>query len=269
MTLLAPPAPAPLREGRAPHPADAREVPPPFLLATSVYEPTHAIVWPEHRHEEHELLWSDRGVVTMVVDGRRWTVTPGVGLWIPAGVLHHGSTRDHTAVRATYFAPRPWTSSWDRPVAVAVNPAMRQLLIYLKRARMTIEQRVRAQQVCIDMLQTAEALHFDVPLPRDRRLAPLVEEVLRDPADDRSLEQWASVLNMTSRTITRAFVAEVAMSFARWRRLVRMHAALGDLGAGASVKVVARRVGYNSPSAFVAAFHKTIGCTPGDLAARL
>lgn len=267
MTLLAPPAPASIREGHAP--TDQREVPAPFLLATSVYEPTSALTWPSHDHEEHELLWSDRGVVTMVVDGRRWTVTPGVGLWIPAGVTHHGSTRDHTAVRATYFTPGSWTASWDRPVAIAVNPAMRQLLIYLKRARMTVEQRVRAQQVCIDMLQTAEALHFDVPLPQDARLAPLVAEVLRDPADDRSLDQWAARLNMTSRTVTRAFVAEVAMSFARWRRLVRMHAALGDLGDGASVKVVARRVGYNSTSAFVAAFHRTIGCTPGDLAARL
>jgi AraC-like DNA-binding protein len=70
---------------------------------------------------------------------------------------------------------------------------------------------------------------------------------------------------MTSRTLTRAFRTELAMSFARWRRLVRMSAAAGELAGGASVKDVARRVGYGSTSAFVAAFHRTVGRTPGEL----
>nr|WP_237532821.1 helix-turn-helix transcriptional regulator [Streptomyces sp. SID8352] len=263
MTLLSLP-PAPERNDSA----TDRRVPRPFLLTTSVYEPERAVSWPPHRHAEHELLWSDRGVVTMYADGRQWTVTPGFGLWVPAGVEHEGSTRDHTEVRATYFAPDSWRRAWDRPVVVSVIPAVRQLLMHLKYARMTAEQRIRAQQVCVDMLEVTESARLDVPLPRDSRLAPLVERVLRDPADDRSLEQWAVVLNITSRTLTRAFAAEVAMGFAHWRRLVRMRAALGQLADGSSVKVVARRVGYSSTSAFVAAFRKTVGCTPGDLVGR-
>lgn len=249
--------------------ADGREVPQPFLLTTSVYRPDVPLIWPPHHHVEHELLWTDRGVVTMYAGERQWTVTPGVGLWLPAGVEHEGSTRHDTEVRATYFDPDSWTKHWDRPVAVSLNPAVRELLIHLKHAHMTVEQRVRAQQVCIDMLQITESVQLEVPLPQDPRLARLVDTVLRDPADNRSLEQWAAVLNMTSRTLTRAFAAEIAMSFARWRRLVRMRAAAGELADGTSVKVVARRVGYGSTSAFVAAFHKTVGCTPGDLVGQL
>lgn len=266
MTLLAPPAP-PLSRRAECEATDTRHVPHPFLLTTSAWHGGTA--WPLHRHAEHELLWTDRGVATMVVGGRQWTVSPGVGLWIPAGVEHEGSARENTAVRATYFAVPTWTRGWEQVSAVSVNPAVRQLLTHLARARMTIEQRLRAQQVCIDLLQITDSVQLDVPLPRDPRLSVLVEAVLRDPADDRSLEQWAALLNMTSRTLTRAFVAEVAMSFARWRRLARMRAAAGHLADGASVKAVARRVGYGSTSAFVAAFHRTLGCTPGAFAGQL
>ncbi|MDR2293972.1 MAG: AraC family transcriptional regulator [Microbacterium sp.] len=241
----------------------------PFLLTTSVRPTAHAETWPLHTHSEHELVWSDRGIITMHSGGRQWTVTPGVGLWIPAGTPHEGSVRTEAAVRTTYFAPESWTRAWHHPVAVSLNPAVRQLLIHLRSARMTIEQRVRAQQVCMDLLQTADAVQLDVPVPLDPRLTPLVNAILSDPGDDRSLEQWASLLSMTSRTLTRAFTAEVAMSFARWRRLVRMRAAVGQLADGTSVKSVARRVGYGSTSAFVAAFHRTVGYTPGDVIEQL
>ncbi|WP_433677169.1 helix-turn-helix domain-containing protein [Microbacterium gorillae] len=263
MTLLAPAPPASITREVVEH--VATEVRRPYLLTTSTRPSNEAEFWPLHTHTEHELVWSDRGIVTMSAGGRRWTVTPGVGLWIPAGTAHEGFVGDNAAVRTTYFALDSWTRSWPRPVAVSLNPAVRQLLIHLRTARMTIEQRLRAQQVCMDLLQTADTVQLDVPVPRDARLAPLVDAVLTDPADDRSLEQWASLLNMTSRTLTRTFTAEVAMSFARWRRLVRMRAAVAQLADGTSVKSVARRVGYGSTSAFVAAFHRTVGYTPGDV----
>ncbi|MFF8817984.1 MULTISPECIES: helix-turn-helix transcriptional regulator [Leucobacter] len=241
----------------------------PYLLTTSVLRPAEAVTWTPHSHPEHELLWTDRGVVTMFADGKQWTVTPGVGLWLPAGTMHEGSSREDTDVRTTYFDPGLWEKSWERPVAVRLQPAARELLLYLKHATMSVEQRVRAQAVCVDMLELTDGVRLDIPLPEDPRLALLVEMILSDPADDRSLEQWASMLNMTSRTLTRAFSAEVAMSFAQWRRLVRMRAALGQLSDGLTVKSVARRVGYSTTSAFVTAFRKTVGCTPGELSGRL
>lgn len=260
---------------RAPRPAPSIPATPehnvrtPYLLTTSVHEPHRAVTWPPHAHPEHELLWTDRGVVTMLAAGRQWTVTPGIGLWIPAGFEHEGATRDNTEARATYFATASWDRPWDEPVAVRVVPAVRELLIHIKRARMTEAQRLRAQQVCVDMLELTHSAQLDVPIPMDHRITLLVEMVLHDPADDRSLEQWASLLNMTARTLTRIFTAEVALSFAQWRRLVRMRAAIGELADGASVKSVAHRVGYSTTSAFVTAFRKTVGCTPGELAGQL
>ncbi|MFJ2618398.1 helix-turn-helix domain-containing protein [Glutamicibacter sp. NPDC087344] len=242
-----------------------REVPESYLLATDIRDLSRQTHWDSHRHAEHELIWSVRGTVTMFVEGRRWSVTPGVGLWIPGGMVHEGYAQRDTAVRITYFSPEMWSKDWTSPCPVTIHPALRELLVHLKTAQLSERDRQRAQQVCIDMLNVAHTVELDVPLLRDPRVTPLVNTVLYDPADDRPLEQWAVDLNMTSRTLSRVFAAEISMSFTRWRRLVRMREAMALLGDGMNVKQVSRRVGYSTTSAFVAAFRKVTGYTPGNM----
>ena len=63
-------------------------------------------------------------------------------------------------------------------------------------------------------------------------------------------------------TLERAFAAEAGVPFGRWRTLLRLQAALPMLAAGQPVSRVAGRVGYETPSAFVAAFRRETGQTP-------
>ncbi|GES29907.1 helix-turn-helix domain-containing protein [Streptomyces angustmyceticus] len=53
------------------------------------------------------------------------------------------------------------------------------------------------------------------------------------------------------------------MPFGQWRTRVRLRAAMPLLAGGATVAAVAARVGYASPSAFVAAFRRAVGVPPG------
>lgn len=248
-------------------PRTRRAVPDSFLLTTGLFEQDVAGYWPPDSHEEHELIWPERGVVTILVDGRLSTVLPGSGLWISRGVVHETHTVPGAAFRTTFFTPEAWTPAWNATTPVRVNAAVRQLLVHLARTGMPREERLRAQQVCIDMLEPLDSHDITVPIPRDPRIRKLVDSVLQNPAGEHSLEQWAHMLNVSTRTITRAFLADVAMSFAQWRRLVRIRAACGLLAEGKSVTTVGRRVGYGTTSAFVAAFRKVVGCTPGELLA--
>lgn len=61
----------------------------------------------------------------------------------------------------------------------------------------------------------------------------------------------------------RAFRADTGLDFDQWRTLIRLQAALPELAAGVPVTNVSRRVGYHTGSAFVAAFHRQTGLTPG------
>jgi AraC-like DNA-binding protein len=48
-----------------------------------------------------------------------------------------------------------------------------------------------------------------------------------------------------------------------WRTQVRIRAAIQLLGSGATVNATARAVGYRKPSAFISAFRRFTGQTPG------
>ncbi len=72
----------------------------------------------------------------------------------------------------------------------------------------------------------------------------------------------AATVGASERTLARAFQAGAGIPFGRWRILLRLQAALPALAAGQPVGAVARRVGYESASAFVAAFRLETGLTP-------
>lgn len=53
------------------------------------------------------------------------------------------------------------------------------------------------------------------------------------------------------------------MTFDRWRTHARLRAALSLLAEGRPVSRVAHTVGYATPSAFLVAFRRTVGTSPG------
>ena len=98
--------------------------------------------------------------------------------------------------------------------------------------------------------------------PDDDRARQVAVALLDHPADKRTLPEWGREVGASERTLARAFLAETGVSFGRWRTMLRIQAALTALAAGEPVTVVARRVGYDSDSAFVQAFRRETGVTP-------
>jgi AraC-like DNA-binding protein len=117
--------------------------------------------------------------------------------------------------------------------------------------------------VLLDLLEPVEAATIDVPMPSDPRAVAVAEALLAAPADPRSLAAWGRGVGAAGRTLARLFDAETGMSFGRWRTNVRLRAAMLLLAEGEPVAVVAHRVGYATPSAFIAAFRRQLGATPG------
>lgn len=67
----------------------------------------------------------------------------------------------------------------------------------------------------------------------------------------------------SKRTLERLFGDETGLSLGRWRQRMRLIESLRLLAEGLSVTRVALEVGYRSPSAYVSAFRRELGTTPG------
>ena len=108
-------------------------------------------------------------------------------------------------------------------------------------------------------------IDIHAPMPEDKRLLRVCNAILANPADPRDIDDWADVAGMGRRTFTRAFKDNTGMGLATWRQQVRLMEALSLLHAGWPVTSVAYEIGYESPSAFTAMFHRTFGVTPTQM----
>lgn len=222
--------------------------------------------WEPHSHPTHELLWNLRGASTATIGARTWTITPAVGLWIPAGVVHTGRATAGTWYRAAQFGVHAAPSLADVPVAVEVTTLLRCLLERLDDAALSTGSRELTERMVLDVL--APSSHeLLVQRPAHPLLVPVADAVLADPADRRSLADWARQCGVSARTLSRAFAAETGLGFSRWQAAVRAQRAVMLLTRGASVEEAAVRVGYSSASAFGAAFRRVTGQTPGSFSA--
>ena len=105
-------------------------------------------------------------------------------------------------------------------------------------------------------------------MPRDDPALQVAERVIADPADGRTLADWGRVVGAGERTLVRYFAQQTGLTFTTWRTQVRMRAALGHLERGASTSATAGLVGYRDVGAFIDAFRRATGATPGSFRRR-
>lgn len=218
--------------------------------------------WDAHSHPGPELVWNERGASSVTIGQRKWAVTPRIGLWIPAGVLHSAEAPSGTWYRAALFGARAERGISDEPVAVDITPLMRLLLERLGAGSLTEASRVTTEAMVLDLLEPSDR-DLCVHVPEAPMLGPIVDAVLANPGDRRTLGEWADALGVSTRTVTRAFERETGMAFAQWLSVVRAQRAIMLLTDGADSHEVAADVGYSSVSAFGAAFRRSSGLTPG------
>jgi AraC-like DNA-binding protein/quercetin dioxygenase-like cupin family protein len=231
-----------------------------ILLETVPMTPGHRFAW--HVHPVHQLAWTDAGVVTVATEGGSWVLPPTRALWIPAGVVHETSATTATALRGIYLDPASMPARWTAPQPIAVSPLLAELICHLDGNPLSPEARTRAEAVLLDLLVPIDVVTIAVAMPSDARARELAQALLEDPADRRSLSEWGRVIGASARTLTRAFLADTGIPYSRWRTAVRIRAALPMLAEGKPVGHVASAVGYETASAFVAAFRRETGTTP-------
>jgi AraC-like DNA-binding protein len=215
-----------------------------------------------HVHEDHQLAWASSGVLTVRSGDEAWVLPPTRALWIPAGVRHETLSDGAATMRTAYVQPDSCLIKWTTCTPVEVSPLVAELLSHLESDDLDSSARSHAELLLVELLEPVATVSFDVRMPTDDRALRVAEMLIDNPADDRTLATWGVDVGASSRTLARAFIAETGLPFARWRALVRLRRAMAALGSDVPVIEVARQVGYESASAFVAAFRRETGITP-------
>jgi AraC-like DNA-binding protein/quercetin dioxygenase-like cupin family protein len=215
-----------------------------------------------HTHADHQLAWAASGVLTVRTDSATWMLPPTRALWIPAGLRHETLSAGAATMRTLYIRPDLCPVRWPDSTPVTASPLLAELIGYLEDPDLDADRRVHAEAVLVDLLRPVALTAIEVRLPTEERARQVAQALAGNPADPRSLAEWGREVGASERTLARGFVAGAGIPFGRWRSQLRLQAAISALAAGEPVGNVARRVGYETSSAFVAAFRQQTGMTP-------
>lgn len=249
--------------GQLPDQYCAADLDPTAAVIVVTFPMPKGLVFDWHTHDDHQLAWAASGVLTVRTNASAWVLPPQRALWIPAGVPHETLSAGAATMRSAYVRPERCTIGWAEPTPVSADPLLCALIGYLEDRGLTPDRRARAEAVLIDLLRPVAMTAVEVRWPADDLARQVADRLAQFPADGRTLANWGREVGASERTLARAFLAETGVSFGRWRTMLRVQAALTLLAAGEAVAVVARRVGYDSDSAFVQAFRRETGVTPG------
>lgn len=220
-----------------------------------------------HSHEWHQLIYASRGAMSINTADGSLVVPSKRAVWMPAGITHEIEMIGAVSMRTLYLKPDLNGKLPKHCHVIEVTPLLRELILHIIGVGM-LDRNVPSQRrligVIADQLSAVAAVPLKLPMPNDARALRVAETLRESPGDTTSLTHLSRKAGASKRTIERLFQAETEMSFGKWRQQMRLLHALRLLALGESVTTAAIEVGYDSTSAFIAAFKTVLGKTPGQ-----
>jgi|SRR5215469_1989881 len=231
------------------------------------WRPASPISWStdEHSHSKGQLFSLQSGLAILETAAGVWMLPPGRCGWIPPGCRHSMRSCGNISGWSIYLARSLCGSLPAQPAILSLSSLLSEIVFRIsewKQDSPTPEFRQHLLTVLCDEIQNAKHQPLHLPMPSDPRLRRVVEEMSKEPQNNRNLNAWARFTGMSKRSLLRNFHHETGMTLGQWRHHLRMLVALENLSDGASVTETCFAVGYSSVSAFIKAFRLVVGMTP-------
>lgn len=220
-----------------------------------------------HAHPRAQLALCYAGLARLRVGEDDWFAPARHGVWIPAGLRHQLTAQTRVELHNLFvdarFSARRGLP--DRPTVVRATPLLRgvaqRLAAPTQAASRPAEMR-RLAWVAIDEMTRLEQPDLRLPGGRDPRVVAAMRRLIADPGDRLDAAHIARQAGASDRTLARLFVRETGLTLRDWRSRLRFMLALEGLQLGETSASLAARLGYSTPSAFIAAFRKHFGAPP-------
>lgn len=238
----------------------------PFLVVRTSTADQHGPI-AAHTHDWHQLIYVRSGLMSVQTAVGSWIAPPTWAVWVPAGVEHAIRFVGESALRTCYLCPAYGSSLPTVCRALVVSPLLRELVVRateigLLDSRDPVEAslaRLIAHELGLAWVSPSMP-PFTLPEPTGPATGAAARLIVDGVA---GTARVARAVGMSPRTLERRFQAETGMTLGRWRQHRLLICGLEHIAAGGSVGDAAVASGYASPSAYVAAFRKAFGATPG------
>jgi AraC-like DNA-binding protein len=229
---------------------------------------SHAGCAAPHAHPRGQLIFASSGVMRVVCRHDIWVVPPSQAVWVPPEIEHEVYFPGEVSLRNLFVDPSVTGGLPKKCTVIKVSPLLRELILKAVAAGGSYAPESpewRLMFVILDELREAEPTDLHLPMARDNRLLRVMEALLKNPGDNRKLDEWADIAGASPRTLSRLFVRETGLTFGEWRKKLLLQEAIDRLGKGENVTRVAFDLGYQSLSAFIEMFRKSLGTSPGQI----
>ncbi|OSQ38884.1 helix-turn-helix domain-containing protein [Thalassospira mesophila] len=218
-----------------------------------------------HRHAPGQLIGTLTGSIRIETNAGKWVVPAIHAAWVPPHHDHAMSSNGPFQGWSVHIPPALCAGLPASPQTIAASDVLQAAITRVATWPNGPQNNAqhRLAQVIVDEIAMAQKVAFHLPAPGDARLQRIARQITIDLANNRTMAQWADWAGIAPRTLSRHFVTETGFTFQAWRQRARLLAALEMLASGMAVTTVALDLGYDNISAFIAAFKKTFGSTPG------
>ena len=218
-----------------------------------------------HSHPWGQLNMISLGIMEIVLGEQRLVAPADYLIWVPADLEHTSYNEQALDYTSIYVSHQLAAKLPPEPRLLLLTPLIRALLAdFCERqiGHMGDAWDQHQAELLVERLARTRCQESYLPMSQDKLLAPMLAVLHGDPADPRTLAQWAGQLHTTERTLARRCLRELGMSFGQWRVRLRLLKALAWLKGDMPIQEISWRLGYSSTSAFIAMFNRALGCSP-------
>ncbi|WP_138467751.1 AraC family transcriptional regulator [Poseidonocella sp. HB161398] len=220
---------------------------------------------------EVRVLFCFDGLMRVATPAGHWFIPDRCGIWLPPGTAPELDFSGRMEVQCFAIAPRfaARTGLPPRPAVLRATPLIRGAGRRLmpptgQESPLGPAEARRLCWVLLDEIARLERPELHLPGAGDPRLARVMARLMAHPAEAGNLARLAQGVGSSERTLGRLFAQETGLGWRDWRDRLRLVLAVEGLQAGRSSTELAHWLGYSTPSAFVAAFRRQSGMTPGE-----
>jgi AraC-like DNA-binding protein len=241
------------------------------LVRTSAVGFSAGYRWSDRRSDWGQLLWASRGAIAATIGGALWTIPAGRALWIPPGTPNDVTMVGRGVLRSIYVARAHCRALPKAAQLLTFAPLLRELIrraieLDSLRATVAIEAHLTALLTHELASQLAQpSAHVDLPLPRDPRATNAAQCILAHPGVALSELDLGRTAAASRRTLERLFPLETGHTLGEWHQRAALAHGMRQLASGSTVTQAALAAGYSSTSAFITAFKRVMGTTPGKI----